>query len=364
MTIPNEKILSQFAFSGKHVSTEPIIAGHINNTFLVTYDNSKYTLQRINTNIFKDPYKLMSNIQGITKHIYNKIFQSGCDPDRCTLKVVETVDGQPLYKDDDGNFWRAYHYIDDAKAFDIVENPELFFEAGVILGKFQKLLEDYPIDSLYETIPDFHNTPKRFENFVKSLEKNTSGRANECKKEIDFVLSRKKYCPIIVDLMNEGKIPKRVTHNDTKLNNVLIDNKTNKAICLVDLDTVMPGSALYDFGDSIRFGASSALEDEKDLDKVYMVTELFEAYADGYLSQVKSSLTQEEIDNLAMSAIIITLEIGMRFLTDHLDGDVYFQIHRENHNLDRARTQFKLVEDMESKYDEMVEIISKIAAKY
>ncbi len=364
MITPNEKILSQFAFSGKHISTEPIIAGHINNTFLVTYDKAKYTLQRINTNVFKDPYKLMSNIQGITKHIYNKMKSLGNDPERATLRVVETINGQPLFKDEDGHFWRAYYYIDDAKAYDIVENPSLFYEAGVILGKFQKLLEDYPIDLLHETIPDFHNTPKRFENFVKALEQNASRRAHECKEEIEFVLSREKYCPIIVNLMNEGRIPKRVTHNDTKLNNVLIDNKTNKAICIVDLDTVMPGSALYDFGDSIRFGASSALEDEKDLDKVYMVTELFEAYADGYLSQVKSSLTKDEIDNLAMSAIIITLEIGMRFLTDHLDGDVYFQIHRENHNLDRARTQFKLVEDMESKYDEMVEIINRIASKY
>ena len=364
MTTPNEKLLSQFTFSGKHISTEPIIAGHINNTFLVTYENTKYTLQRINTNVFKDPYKLMSNIQGVTKFIHDKIIREGGNPDRSILRVVETIDGQPLYKDEDGDFWRAYVYIDNAKAYDIVENPNLFYEAGVILGKFQKFLADYPIDTLYDTIPDFHNTPKRFDNLVKAIEKNASGRADECKEEIDFVLSRKKYCPIIVDLMNEGKIPLRVTHNDTKLNNVLIDNETKKALCLLDLDTVMPGSALYDFGDSIRFGASSALEDERDLSKVYMVNELFEAYTDGYLSQVKNSLTKDEIDNLAMSAIIITLEIGMRFLTDHLDGDVYFQIHRENHNLDRARTQFKLVADMEGKYDEMVRIVNRISSKY
>lgn len=364
MTIPNEHLLKQFAFQGNFISSKPIIAGHINNTYLLTYENCKYTLQRINTNVFKYPYKLMSNIQGVTKYIYEKVKASGGDASRSTPLVVPTICGEPLYKDEDGDFWRAYVYIDNAKAYDKVENPGLFYEAGVILGKFQNLLSDYPIDSLYDTIPDFHNTPNRFNNLLKAIEKNASGRVDECKEEIDFVLQRKKYTPIIMDLMASGKIPLRVTHNDTKLNNVLIDDATGKAICLLDLDTVMPGSALFDFGDSIRFGASSALEDEKDLSKVYMVDSLFEAYADGYLSQVKNVLTQDEIDNLAMSAIIITLEIGMRFLTDHIDGDVYFQIHRPGHNLDRAKTQFKLVADMESKYDNMKKIINDIVNKY
>lgn len=364
MIIPNEHLLNQFAFQGKFISSKPIIAGHINHTYLLTYENSKYTLQRINTNVFKDPYKLMSNIQGVTKHIYDKVKASGDDASRSTPLVVPTITGEPLYRDADGDFWRAYEYIDRAKAYDKVENPSLFYEAGVILGKFQNLLSDYPIDSLYDTIPDFHNTPNRFNNLVKAVEKNASGRVDECREEIDFVLQRKKYTSIIMDLMAEGKIPVRVTHNDTKLNNVLIDDASGKALCLLDLDTVMPGSALFDFGDSIRFGASSALEDEKDLSKVYMVDSLFEAYADGYLSQVKKVLTKEEIDNLAMSAIIITLEIGMRFLTDHIDGDVYFQIHRPGHNLERARTQFKLVSDMESKYDKMQQIVAGIAKKY
>ncbi len=328
MLKPDEKLISRFSFEGELKDYKTIIAGHINNTYVLNFGKNKYTLQRINTNIFKKPEELMINIRGVTEYLHKKLSMLGKDADRCTLTVVPTVTGESVYKDEDGDYWRAYKYIDNAKAYDKVENPELFYQAGVILGKFQNLLSDYPIDSLYCTIPDFHNTPARYNNLIKAVKNDAAGRVKECSEEIEFVKQRKELCGIIVGLMETGDIPVRVTHNDTKLNNVLIDDKTKEALCLLDLDTVMPGSALFDFGDSIRFGASSAAEDEKDLDKVYMVNELFESYTRGYLSQVKDVLTDAEKENLAMSAIIITLEIGMRFLTDHLEGDVYFQIHR------------------------------------
>lgn len=306
----------------------------------------------------------MDNIDRVTSFMYERLEKEGKDPDRGTLKLVKTIDGKNLYEDEDGGVWRAYVYIDDAKAYNLVEDPSQFYQAGLALGAFQNSLADFPIEELHDTIENFHNTPVRYQNLMKAIKEDKVNRVKDCKEEIDFCIKRKDICPIIVNLIDKGQIPITVTHNDTKLNNVLIDNKSQEALCLIDLDTVMPGSRLYDFGDSIRFGASSALEDEKDLDKVFMVEELFEAYTDGYLSQVKNALTKAEIDNLPMSAIIITLEIGMRFLSDHLEGDIYFHIQRENHNLDRARTQFKLVADMEDKYENMVEIVKRIASKY
>jgi len=367
MTTPNEFIYNQFDFLGDYVGAKKNEAGHINNTYVLTYKNSdgsihKYSLQRINTSIFTKPIELMENIDKVTNYLKTKIIANGGNPDRETLTVIKTKSGNLCYKDCDGDVWRAYIYIEDVIAHEFIEHPQQFYNAGQAFGHFQNMLSDFPINQLHETILQFHDTNNRFKNFVASVESNASKRADTVRKEIDFVLSRQNICGVITDCIAKGTIPLRVTHNDTKLNNILMDKDTDKAVCLIDLDTVMPGSALYDFGDSIRFGASSASEDEKDLSKVYMQMNLFQAFTEGYLGEVKNVLTEDEIKNLAMSAIIMTLECGMRFLADHIDGDIYFQIHRPNHNLDRARTQFKLVADMEKKLSEMNAVVAEVAA--
>ncbi len=359
-----KEIYAKFKFEGKFEAEETIAAGHINHTYMLRFRKEdgtvkKYLLQKINTNVFRDPYALMENVRGVTSHIRKKIKAQGGDPSRSTLHVVETIGHTHLYCDANREYWRAYDFIDDAIAYHRVERPILFYNAGMALGKFQNLLSDYPADMLSETIPDFHNTPWRFQAFLQAVQEDRAGRASAVRQEIGFVCAREALCHVVTDQIAAGRIPVRVTHNDTKLNNVLMDSRTDEALCLIDLDTVMPGSALYDFGDSIRFGASSAEEDEQDLAKVYLDRELFEQYTRGYLSQVAPVLTPTEKDLLATSAILLTLECGSRFLADYLNGDTYFQIHRENHNLDRARTQFKLVADMERRLDQMNDIVDK-----
>lgn len=359
-----QEIIEQFQFEGDFLAIEPFGCGHINSTFAVYFKfinkpPIRYILQKINTNIFKDPYKLMENIDNVTQHIRSKVLLKGGDPKRETLTVVKTKDNKLLYKDSKGEFWRAYVFVENATCYQTVEKPILFYNAAKAFGKFQSLLSDFPADKLFESIPNFHNTVDRYSNFMIALEKNAAGRADSIKEEIEFVKQRQKDCSVFVDLIKSGELPLRVTHNDTKLNNIMMDNETNEGICVIDLDTIMPGSVLYDFGDSIRFGASSAAEDEQDLSKVYMVMDLFEQYTRGYLSEAASTLTEVETSNLALSAKILTLECGIRFLTDYLDGDKYFKTHREGQNLDRAHTQFKLVKDMEEKMDEMNRIVNK-----
>lgn len=337
---------------------EQIPNGHINSTYRIRSDGRDYILQRINTDIFKDPEGLMSNIASVTEFLRKKVIEAGGDPERETLTLVKTDKGEYTHRDDSG-LYRMYLFITDSTCYNKAEKPGMFGESAKAFGRFQNLLAEFDATSLSETIKDFHNTPVRFSNFLKALENDTAGRKAECQKEIEFYLSRKDYCSLITDRLSDGRLPTRVTHNDTKLNNVMIDNATGKGICVIDLDTVMPGSMLYDFGDSIRFGASSAAEDEKDLDKVRCVPELYDEYARGFLSEMKDTVTEEELKLLHDGAIMMTLECGMRFLTDYLDGDTYFRTHYEGQNLDRTRTQMKLVSDMEANRELFEGIIKK-----
>lgn len=356
--------VENFVIEGKCFECNPYGSGHINDTFLLKCKEENgiehdYVLQRMNHEIFKVPEELVENISGVTQHLKAKIVANGGDFMRETLNMLETLDGKFYYKDSIGCYWRLYYFIAGATCFDLVDSPEPFYQSGVAFGNFQKLLADYPAHKLHETIVDFHNTQKRYETFLQAVKEDKLGRAKEVQAEIDFIIARKKDTEACTQMLAKGELPIRVTHNDTKLNNVMIDNITGKGLCVLDLDTVMPGLNMNDFGDSIRFGASTAKEDEQDLSKVLMDINLFDAYAKGFLSACGDALTENEINMLPFGAKIMTFECGMRFLTDYLQGDVYFKIHREGHNLDRCRTQLKLVADMESKWDQMKAVIEK-----
>jgi len=305
----------------------------------------------------------MDNIKNITEFLRERIKENGENPNRGTLNFIPTTDGALLYKAADGNCFRMYKFIDNARSYELVENKSQFYNAAKAFGKFQKLLSGFSAESLFEVIPDFHNTRKRFEDFKFSVKEDKLGRAKGIKNEIKFALDREKYVDIVVDLLNSGKIPTRVTHNDTKLNNVLLDDVTGEGICVIDLDTVMPGSLLYDFGDALRFGASTGAEDEKDLDKIWFDLDLFESFSRGFLEEIGDNINEKEIELLPFSAILMTYECGIRFLGDYLNGDTYFKTDYLEHNLDRCRTQFKLISDMESKLEDMTNIINKLLIK-
>lgn len=358
-------VLDSFKFKGELIKCEPFGSGHINSTFLAEYIEDgkvrRYVVQRVNTNVFRDIDGLMDNIFAVTSFLRGVIKENGGNPNRETLHFIKTFDGKNYYRSENGDCFRAYRFVDNSKSFDSCDSAEVFGKSGTAFGRFQRYLSAFPATSLNETIPDFHNTISRFENeFIPALEKDAVGRAEACRDEIEFVIARKNDCSRFVNLIKEGKLPIRVTHNDTKLNNVIFDEDTNDAICVIDLDTVMPGLALYDFGDSIRFGANTAAEDEKDISKVKINLDYFKAYAQGFLSEAGKSFNQCEIDNLAFSAKLMTFECGMRFLTDYLNGDTYFRIAYPEHNLVRARSQFALVADMEKHMDEMEKIIANI----
>ena len=335
--------------------------GHINDTFVVwREDHSKrFILQRINTDTFTNPVGLMENVCGVTRHLRAKILAEGGDPARETLNVIPTLSGSTCYLDADGGAWRAYDFVEDTICLQQVGSETDFRTVAETLGKFQNQLEDYPASTLHETIARFHDTPNRYANFEKALAADALGRAKNITSEIEFIHAREQDCHVLLDQLAAGEIPLRVTHNDTKINNVLIDAATGKGICVIDLDTVMPGSILYDFGDMVRTMTSPAAEDEEDLDKTYLRMPMFEAVVKGYLDAVKDFITPQEISKLAFSGLLITLETGIRFLTDYLEGDVYFKTERERHNLHRARTQLKLVESMEQQMPEMEECIRK-----
>lgn len=358
-----EEAADQFCVKGKPSECGRYGNGHINDTFLFcTKDGEQdyqYILQRMNTHVFKDPEGLMQNVSGVTTYLRDQIIKAGGDAQRETLTLVKTKAGKDYYVDSLGSWWRMYLFITDATGYDTVENEEDFYQSAKAFGHFQRLLDRYPVSLLTETIPDFHNTPKRFETFCKAVERDVCGRVGNVSREIAFVMDRKDEMSIVMDKLNSGEIPYRVTHNDTKLNNVLLDNQSRQAVCVIDLDTVMPGTAIFDFGDSIRFGANTAEEDEKDLNKVSLALSLYETYTKGFLEGCAGSLTDAEIRLLPWGAKLMTLECGMRFLTDYLEGDKYFRIHRPEHNLDRARTQFALVADMERKWDEMKRLAEK-----
>ena len=345
--------LSHFQLDSPHVSCESYGCGHINNTQLVvTESGRRYILQKISEQAFKDVPGLMENIQGVTEHLRKK----AAVPEN-VLTLIPTHDGA-CYCHDENGYWRLYDFVEHTVCLQAPESDQDFYESAEAFGQFQQDLADFPVEKLHETIVNFHNTPDRYRIFHETLAKDPLGRAKDVKEEIDFVLAREQEAGTIRAMLESGELPYRVTHNDTKLNNVLLNEDTHKAMCVIDLDTVMPGASLFDFGDSIRFGAATAAEDEKDLSKMTMSLDLFRIYTRGFLKACPG-LTEKEIEMLPMGAKTMTLECGLRFLTDYLDGDHYFAIHREGHNLDRARTQFKLVRDMEAKWDEMAKIVKE-----
>ena len=344
-------VLKSFAIEGEVKNIAPYGEGHINSTFLAETTVKNYILQKINTVVFKQPENVMKNILLVTEHIEKK--------GALSLSVIKTNAGEPMLKTEDGCY-RVYDFIENSLTLQKAESAEDFCNAGFSFGEFQKALSDFDASKLSETIARFHDTPNRFENFKKAVEENKSGRLDTCKEETEFVLERKDTYDKIVKSLADKSIPLRVTHNDTKLNNILMDPETRKGKAVIDLDTVMPGSMLYDFGDSIRFGASTAAEDEKDLDKVHFDIELFRAYAEGFLSALGDSITEKERELLPYSAYLMTIECGMRFLTDYIDGDVYFATKYPEHNLVRCRTQFKLAYEMQQQEKEMSKVIDEI----
>jgi len=357
------QIAEKFQIDGMIEQIKPHGNGHINDTYLLTChsDSQKrhYILQRMNHDVFKDPIGLMENIIGVTTFLRKKITEHSGNPEREALTVVCTQSRKSYCRLEDGTYWRMYLFVEDATSYDAVENQNDFYESAVAFGHFQKLLEDYPAASLHETIPNFHNTVDRLAKFKAAVEKDALKRAKDVQKEIQFVLDRADDCCILCDMLSSGELPLRVTHNDTKLNNIMIDNTTGKGICVIDLDTVMPGSALYDYGDSIRFGANTGAEDEKDLSKISCDLELFSLFTKGFIEGCEGALTEKEILMLPMGAKLMTLECGIRFLTDYLEGDSYFKIHRPEHNLDRCRTQFAMVKDMEDKWTQMQAVVEQ-----
>lgn len=357
-------VIKEFDFPGSFVEIKGYGNGHINDTYFVRFESddgkiNKYILQRLNTDVFKSPKMVMENIVNVTSFLKKKIRDNGGDPERETLTVIPARNGKGYYIDEYNNFWRAFTFISDAVSLDLPEDENDFYQSAIAFGNFQKLLSDYPAETLHETIKDFHNTQARYAAFLASIEKNASGRAENVAKEIEFVKSRRDFMSLLEDSHRNGSLPLKVTHNDTKMNNVMLDKDTRKPICVVDLDTIMPGYSVNDFGDSIRFGASTAAEDEKDLSKVHFDLKLFDTYTRGFLTGCGGTLTDGELALLPEGAKMMTLECGMRFLTDYIDGDVYFKTAYDDHNLVRCRTQFRLVEEMEQQWDKMKEIIEK-----
>lgn len=357
------KICSSLVIYGDFISAEPYGSGHINDTYKVTVNQSgtvvNYIFQRINNRIFKDVEMLMDNIRRVTEHLGRKIAGKE-DSSRMALEIVPARNGQPFLIDDDGNYWRAYLFIEKAQTYDVIKNTGQAYETARAFGRFQRELADMSGARLFETIPDFHHTPKRLETLESAIKSDLKGRVKEVQPEIDFVMKRKADTARLIELNAAGAIPERITHNDTKLNNVMIDDVSGQGICVIDLDTVMPGLVHYDFGDMVRTSTSPALEDEKDLSKVFMQFDMFEALLRGYLEEAGTFLNPVEREYLPFSGKLITLEIGIRFLTDYLSGDVYFKISRPEHNLDRCRTQFKLVESIETQLDRMNKLLDEL----
>lgn len=346
-------ICGKFQTKGAALSCEPYGNGHINATYLVKTDEEQYILQRINHHIFQDVPGLMRNVERVTAFLAEK------DPDpRHSLHLVPAKDGA-AYVEAEGEFYRMYDFVHDSICLDAPETDEDFYQSAVAFGSFQRQLADFPASELTETIPHFHDTPNRYRALRAAIEKDALGRAASCREEIEFALTREADAAVMMNLLAAGELPLRVTHNDTKLNNVMLDAKTRKPLCVIDLDTVMPGLAANDFGDSIRFGANTGAEDEKDLTKISLSLARYEAFARGFLEACGKALTPKEIETLPWGAKLMTLECGVRFLTDYLEGDTYFRIHRPEHNLDRARTQFALVADMEKKWTQMCDIVKE-----
>ncbi len=362
-----EKITEKFAVTGEYLTSTPYGSGHINDTYKVTTVDEgqeyNYILQKINTKVFRNPEGLMQNYAGVTEYLSGVISANGGNPLREALSLVKTLDGKDFYVSDNGEYYRMLVFVENSMSYDKVETPKQFYDSALAFGKFQNMLRDYPAERLFETIPDFHNTEARYKALMDAYIEDRVNRASEVSSEIEFAKSRCALASTFENARREGRLPLRVTHNDTKLNNILFDKDTGEALCVVDLDTIMPGYAINDFGDSIRFGATTALEDEVDLSKVNFDIELYEIYVKGFLLGSRGGLSDSELELMPYAAIMMTFECGMRFLTDYLSGDTYFKISRTKHNLDRARNQFKLVSDMEANFDKMCEIVKKYSHK-
>ncbi len=363
MKIDAAKVVREFEIYGDFLDAAPYGSGHINDTLLARFNQSgeivRYIVQRINKNVFKKPPELMENISRALCHIRGKL-SGRRDASRRALTLVPTRKGEPFLLTESGDFWRCYLFIERAKTYDILESAEQAHSAAKAFGSFQMMLSDLGGARLHETIPGFHNTPGRLAGFDAALSKDAAKRASLAKAEIDFVERHRHIAPVLLELQRKGEIPERITHNDTKINNVMLDDETGEGICVIDLDTLMPGLSAYDFGDLVRTSVSPAAEDERNLAKVDARTEVFEALAKGFVEGYQGHLTAKELELLPFSGALITFEIGLRFLTDFLDGDKYFKVHREGHNLDRCRTQFRLVEIIESKTEEFNKIVRSL----
>ncbi len=351
-------VARQFPINGKVIDAAPCGSGHINDTWCVAFDQDgprvRYVVQRINRNVFKNPAALMENIQRVTTHLATRLAGEP-DPARRALTFVPARDGRPYVVDAGGDYWRICRFIEGARTYDTVKTTQQAFAAAKAFGRFQQLLSDLPAPRLHETIPDFHHTPKRFAALEQAVTADVANRARFARSEIEFALRNRAMSGVLL----EAGLPERVTHNDTKLNNVMLDDATGEGVCVIDLDTVMPGLVLYDFGDLVRTATSSAGEDERDLSKVTMQLPMFAAVARGYLASAAGFLTEAEKSFLAFSGKLITFELGIRFLTDFLAGDTYFKVHRANHNLDRCRAQFKLVESIAQQEERMARLIER-----
>ena len=359
------QILAAYVLPGTVADVARHGKGHINDTFCVVCQmpeggTARFILQRLSQAAFPHPEEVMENFVGITSYLRREILAEGGDPLRETLSLVKTGDGADFVTDAEGRAWRLMPFIENADCYQSA-TPELFAASGRAFGRFQYMLRDYPARTLHETIPHFHDTESRFEQFLAALEADKMNRAEGISPEIQFILRRKADCGVALRALREGKLPLRVTHNDTKLNNILIDRDTREGICVIDLDTTMPGLAINDFGDSIRFGANHCMEDEQDLTKVNFDISLYEVFTRGFLEGARGSLTSAELEYLPWGARLMTLECGIRFLTDYLDGDHYFHVSHPRQNLDRARTQLKLVKDMEEQFDAMGAVVAKYA---
>lgn len=355
------EIISNFPFEGELSEVTPISEGLINTTLKADFSEKTYILQKINTNVFKNPDELMSNIISVTDFLADKMTKKGENPERQTLKFLKTNDGGNYFKDSDGECWRSYVYINECYTLSGKCSDDEIYEAAKGFGRFQYYLSDFDGSTLFETIKDFHYTPQRYLNLVNAVEKDAVGRVAEVREEIDFLLGHKDETNIVADLMKNGDLPVRVTHNDTKINNVLFDSNLKKAICVIDLDTIMPGSSLYDFGDGVRTSATTAAEDEPDVSKMSISENIYSSYVKGFLDGTAGSLTDKEIELLPFGVKLMTIEVAMRFLTDYLEGDTYFKISHPKHNLQRARAQIQLAKDIELKYQDLMEITAHAA---
>ena len=356
-----KEYVSQFDITGNYLNSAPCGNGHINDTYIVYTDAGRaYILQKINNYVFKNVERLMDNIQKVTSFIEQTTVAEGGDPRRETMKIITAKDGKLYFKDQEGKYWRTYTCIENAISFDTVDNPKVFYETGKAFGTFQRRLAKFDAGELFETITHFHDTPYRYNTFLTSIAKDEKKRVKEVKKEIAFVSERAAKFGKIERLLAEERIPRRVTHNDTKLNNVMFDSESKQALAVIDLDTVMPSTLLYDFGDAIRYGCNTATEETKDLDLVHFSINLFEVFARGFFDGI-GKMTDLEAELLPFASWLMTMECGMRFLTDYIDGDVYFRTTAPGMNLDRARTQFKLAREMEEQMPRMQEIISEVS---